>query len=72
MLLSKRIKKRDVDEQLLDELFKLKDEWMNLKSIIERSIEPSEVGLFDLSVAEAKYFFLLREARARKISALRQ
>ncbi|MDL4839139.1 YaaL family protein [Aquibacillus sp. LR5S19] len=71
MLSSKKIKKNEVDKQLLDDIFKLKNEWMNLKSIIERSFEPSEIGLYDLSIAEAKYFFLLREARHRKISALR-
>ncbi|MCT2536981.1 YaaL family protein [Aquibacillus koreensis] len=71
MLSSKKIKREEVDEQLLDTIFTLKSEWMNLKSIIERSFEPSEIGLYDLSVAEAKYFFLLREARHRKISALR-
>ncbi|MDC3417761.1 YaaL family protein [Aquibacillus salsiterrae] len=64
-------KKKHVDQQLLDEIFQLKDEWMSLKSIIDRSFEPSETGLHDLAVAEAKYFYLLREARKRKVSALR-
>ncbi|MBM7572482.1 YaaL family protein [Aquibacillus albus] len=64
-------KKKQVDQQLLDEILLLKQEWMNLKSILERSLEPSETGLFDLAVAETKYFYLLREARIRKISAKR-
>ncbi|WP_226038333.1 YaaL family protein [Aquibacillus saliphilus] len=65
------MKQKVIDRQLLDDIFKLKTEWKNLKSILDRSIEPSEIGMYDLSVAEAKYFFLLREARQRKISALR-
>ncbi|MRH45153.1 DUF2508 family protein [Aquibacillus halophilus] len=71
MLGNKKMRRKEIDENLLEELFRLKNEWMNLKSILERSIEPSEIGLYDLSVSEAKYFFLLREARKRKISALR-
>lgn len=68
---SKKVRKKDLDEQLLTEIFKVKKEWGSIKSIVERSVEPSESGIFDLSVAEVKYFYLLREARHRKISALR-
>ncbi len=49
---------------------KLKHDWETLENIIEHSIEPSEEGLLDLSLAKAKYFYLLREARYRKINAL--
>lgn len=66
-----KLKKQDVEKQLLEEIFRLKDEWMQIKDIIERSVEPSETGLYDLKVAETKYFYLLREARHRKISARR-
>ncbi|WP_186576830.1 YaaL family protein [Aquibacillus kalidii] len=70
MFSSKKLSRKVVDEQLLNDIYKLKDEWMSLKSIIERSVEPSEIGLYDLSVAQSKYFFLLREARNRNLSAL--
>ncbi|UFT99462.1 YaaL family protein [Radiobacillus kanasensis] len=68
-MFGKKIKRKEIDEQLLDRTYQLKHEWMSLKSIIEKSVEPSEQGLFDLAIAEAKYFYLLKEARHRKISA---
>ncbi|QTN01650.1 DUF2508 family protein [Sediminibacillus dalangtanensis] len=71
MIGGKKIKKSQVDEQLLDDIFKSKEEWKSIKSIIERSVEPSEHGIYELTVAEAKYFYLLREARVRKVSAMR-
>ncbi|WP_117167960.1 YaaL family protein [Paraliobacillus sediminis] len=64
-----KIKKQDVENRLLEEIFRLKDNWMQIKMIIEKSVEPSEIALYDLKVAETKYFYLLREARHRKISA---
>jgi hypothetical protein len=67
----KKIKKSDIDEQLLADIFRLKKEWMNIESIINQSIDASEWGLHDLSVVKVKYFYLLREARNRKISAHR-
>ncbi|WP_053217675.1 YaaL family protein [Virgibacillus senegalensis] len=71
MIGGKKIKKSQIDEQLLDDIFHSKEEWKNIKSIIERSVEPSEYGIYELTVAEAKYFYLLREARVRKVSAMR-
>ncbi|QDP38800.1 YaaL family protein [Radiobacillus deserti] len=68
-MFGKKIKRKDIDEQLLNRTYQLKDEWMSLKSIIEKSVEPSEQGLIDLAIAEAKYFYLLKEARHRQISA---
>ncbi|GAA5416598.1 hypothetical protein Pryu01_01635 [Paraliobacillus ryukyuensis] len=65
----KKIKKQHVDQNLLQEIFRLKNEWMKIKDIIDRSVEPSEFGLYELKVAEAKYFYLLREARHRGVSA---
>lgn len=67
----KKMKKKEVDERLLQEIYRLKDEWMRLKEIIEKSVEPSETGQYDLKLAEVKYFYLLREARHRGISARR-
>lgn len=58
-----------INEQLLKDIFQLQTEWVQLRNIIEQSVEPSESGRYDLMVAEAKYFYLLREARYRNISA---
>ncbi|MCA0972395.1 YaaL family protein [Halobacillus litoralis] len=65
----KRIRK-EMDKQLLEDIRKLKKDWETLESIMEQSIEPSDAGLQDLAVVKAKYFYLLREARVRGISAL--
>ncbi|WP_440897343.1 DUF2508 family protein [Amphibacillus sp. Q70] len=56
-------------EQLLQDILQLQSEWTRLKKIIDQSIEPSETGRFELMVAEAKYFYLLREARYYHLNA---
>ncbi|WFT76856.1 YaaL family protein [Halobacillus naozhouensis] len=63
-------KKKELDQQLLADIQKLKRDWETLERIIEHSVDPSEEGLLDLSVAKAKYFYLLREARKRNLNAL--
>lgn len=66
-----RLKKSDVDKELLADIFKMKNDWVSIQSIIERSVDASEMGQYDLQVAQAKYLFMLREARHRNLSALR-
>jgi hypothetical protein len=55
------------DEKLIDQLESLKEHWMVQKNIIEKSVEPSDEVLYELKLAESKYFFLLREAKTRGI-----
>lgn len=69
-MVSKKKKKKEIDKLILEEIFKLKRERMELNSILDRSVEASERSMLDLSVLEVKYFYLLREARHRKISAM--
>ncbi|MDF0729001.1 YaaL family protein [Cytobacillus sp. S13-E01] len=59
--------RNEYDEKLLIQLEALKENWMQQKNIIERSVEPSDEVLFELKISETKYFFLLREAKMRKI-----
>jgi len=69
MLFRKRDKlKREFDQYLLSQLELLKDEWMRQKSLIEKSIDPSDDIVNELKLVESKYFFLIREAKNRKIS----
>ncbi|UOQ95682.1 YaaL family protein [Halobacillus shinanisalinarum] len=70
IIFRKKTKRKEIDQQLLTDIQKLKYEWETLDNIIEHSIEPSEEGLLDLSLAKAKYFYMLREARHRKLNAL--
>lgn len=65
------MKKREVDQQLLDTLFNVEREWKQKKSIIEQSIEPTDFNFYILGVSQAKYMFMLKEARIRKVSAIR-
>ena len=67
----KKVKKRDIDEKLLQDIYRAKEEWVDMNIIVKRSLEPDDRSYYLLSVAEAKYFYLLREARHRKINALR-
>jgi hypothetical protein len=63
--------RRSGDQQLLQSLDDLKSLWMHQKEIVERSVEPSEEVLFMLKLAEAKYFFLLKEAKKRNVTTSR-
>ncbi|MEN1966487.1 YaaL family protein [Lentibacillus sp. N15] len=69
--MSKKIKKKDIDEELLDAIFTLEREWKQIRSLLEKSIEPMDSSVHMEKLAEAKYLYLLREARHRKISAIR-
>lgn len=57
------------EQKLLNHIFQLQKEWGQLKSIINQSIEPSDIGRLDLRVAEIKYFYLLREAKHYHLNA---
>jgi hypothetical protein len=67
----KQRRKREVDELLLDAIFSIEYEWKQIKSIVNKSIEPTFDGESTERIAQAKYLFLLREAKHRKISAVR-
>ncbi|MDP4553522.1 YaaL family protein [Alkalihalobacillus macyae] len=59
--------RKQADQSLLQTLHELKDVWNKQKEIVERSVEPSGAVLAKLKVDEAKYFFLLKEAKRRKV-----
>jgi hypothetical protein len=60
--------KKQFDLKLIEQLQAVRDEWYEQKRLIEKSVEPSEEVLMTLNVAEAKYFFLMREAKYRRVS----
>jgi hypothetical protein len=64
--------RRETDQKLWNSLNELKEEWMRNKLLIEKSIDPSVHLLNDLKTSEAKYFYLIREAKVRNLSADRQ
>jgi hypothetical protein len=60
--------KKEFDLKLARQLQAMRDEWYEQKRLIEKSVDPSEDVLVALHIAEAKYFFLIREAKHRRIS----
>ncbi|AUJ24486.1 DUF2508 family protein [Virgibacillus dokdonensis] len=67
--MAKKIKKRDVDRELLNTLKELELEWKQIESIVSRSVEFTLEGNYWERVARAKYMYLLKEARHRKLRA---
>jgi hypothetical protein len=68
MFFSKRGKIRSYgDEKLLIMLDRLKNEWQIRKEIIEKSVEPSTNVLYEFNLIQAKYFYLLKEAKQRGV-----
>ncbi|KFZ42199.1 DUF2508 domain-containing protein [Anoxybacillus flavithermus] len=59
--------RKQFNDQFIERLQSYRDDWMEKKQLIEKSVEPSEKVIFDLKIAEAKYLFLLREAKKRKV-----
>ena len=55
------------DQQLTQNLLDLREEWNRQKQLVDKSVEPSTQVLYELKIAEAKYFFLLKEAKIRTI-----
>ncbi|NLI67340.1 MAG: YaaL family protein [Bacilli bacterium] len=70
--MKKRAKaERIVDQDLLNAIFVLEDEWQKLRDIVDRSVDPLDESRYKLKLSEGLYMFLLKEAKNRKISALR-
>lgn len=64
-------KQRIVDKELLNVIFSVESEWRKLRNIVDLSVDPLDESRQKLKLAEATYMFLLKEAKHRKISALR-
>ncbi len=62
---------KELNQSLAEMMERLKNEWLKQKRVVESSIEPSPEVLHHLKLAEAKYFFLLKEARFKNITQLR-
>lgn len=59
--------RKEYDDKLIVLLEKVKNEWLRQKRMVEQSVEPSEDVICSLKIAEAKYFFLLKEAKRRPV-----
>lgn len=59
--------RKEYDDNLIVLLEKVKNEWLRQKRMVEQSVEPSQDVFCSLKIAEAKYFFLLKEAKRRPV-----
>jgi len=68
--MSRKKRRRETDQALLDTLFSVEAEWKKLRHIVDNSIDPLMETEYRLKLVEAKYMFLLREVKHRKLSLL--
>lgn len=59
--------KKQFDEKLLQELNELRSSWAKQKSLLEKSFDPSYEVIYHAKITEAKYLFLIKEAKFRKV-----
>lgn len=68
----KRSLKRKYDLQLLEKLAQVKKEWNVDTKLNEQILEKNEDLAIDIKISRAKYVFLLKEAKERKIRLSRK
>lgn len=71
MMASRGKRQTETDQALLDALFQVEADWKKLREIVDNSIDPFIESEQRLQLVEAKYMFLLREAKHRRISLIR-
>jgi len=57
--------RKEFDEKLLKQLDQFKEHWNRQKTLVEKSFDPSDQFICSAKIEEAKYFYLIREAKAR-------
>lgn len=62
--------KRKIDQQLLETIVQVKLMWKKTEHMIEKSVEIDEEMLYYEKIAKAKYVFLLKQARTRKLNSI--
>jgi Protein of unknown function (DUF2508) len=63
--------RNEYDEKLLTQLQRFKEQSQRQKLLLEKSFDPSEEVICETKIAEAKYFFLIREAKQRNVTIKR-
>lgn len=73
MLVRRRVSKESVDYKLLESIFTLEAEWKQFQQIIDNSYDIDNIieNEFMFHLKQAKYMFLLQEAKHRKVRAFR-
>jgi len=63
--------RKEYDEKLLAQLNRYKINWQQEKMLLEKSFDPSDEVICQAKIAEAKYIFLLKEAKQRNVTILK-
>lgn len=59
--------RKEFDEKLVERLHDYKDLYLSQVELVDRSVDPPEDLLIHVKLSQAKYFFLLKEAKARNV-----
>jgi len=62
--------RKEYDDKLLTQLNRYRAHWQQEKLLLEKSFDPSEEVICQTKIAEAKYIFLLREAKQRSVTII--
>lgn len=57
--------RKEFDEKLIEQMHRLKESYHNQRDLMEKSFDPPQEAVIDAKLAEAKYFFLFKEAKKR-------
>ncbi|MGM0904835.1 YaaL family protein [Mesobacillus maritimus] len=60
--------RKKYDKELLQQLNQLRADWEHKKSLMEKSFDAPREFITEAKLAEAKYFYLFKEVKERKIS----
>lgn len=71
MLFRQKKLRNAYNNELIHQLNSLKKNWLNQKSLLEKSFDPSDEAIVTSKIAEVKYFYLFKEAKKRKITIKR-
>lgn len=63
--------RNEYDEKLMQQLDQKNRNWRSQKSLLEKSVDPSDEAIIRTKIAEVKYFYLFKEAKHRQISVKR-
>jgi hypothetical protein len=63
--------RKEYNEKLLQQLNRFKENWQQEKLLLEKSFDPSDEVICQTKIAEAKYIFLLREAKQRNVNLMK-
>ncbi|PLT31951.1 YaaL family protein [Bacillus sp. V5-8f] len=63
--------RNEYDQKLMQQLERQKDNWLSQKSLLEKSLDPSDDAIIQTKLAEIKYFYLFKEAKTRQVKVKR-